>query len=63
MIGVFVEDVRCGSIVHFPKLTKPCWVAYADDAAQSRKSFKTRKEAAEWLAERAAVASHDGGTP
>jgi hypothetical protein len=48
MIGVFIGNVRIGSILKFPHLKLP-WVAYA--AGDKRESFKTRKEAAKWLTE------------
>lgn len=47
MIGVFLDGVRVGSIIHFPKLAKPCWVAYAMNT--KRQSFKLKREAVAWL--------------
>jgi hypothetical protein len=58
MIGVFIDGVRIGSIIHFPKLAKPCWVAYAMNT--KRQSFKLKREAVSWLeTEALAVNSQD----
>lgn len=49
MIGVFIDGERVGSLIHFPRLKIPCWVAYAINGR--RYSTKTKKQAIAWLAE------------
>ncbi len=53
MIGVFKDGERIGSILYF--VSHRGWVAYAKDSAGE--TFKTRKAAVAWLADRHEAAS------
>lgn len=48
MIGVFIDGVRIGSVMHFPY--QKYWVAYGYKDVNQQ--FKTRKAAVAWLVER-----------
>lgn len=50
MIGVFIGEIRIGTVVKFagePAATR--WIAYASN--DRKKGFPTRKLAVEWLAQ------------
>lgn len=48
MIGVFIDGVRIGSVMHFTH--QKVWVAYG--FKDVKEQFKTRKAAVAWLVER-----------